>query len=414
MNSHANDKPKDSMTNDYLWDRSGTPDPETQRLESLLSEFRYDERHLVLPAESPTTQTSQGDLPLLRSFSSLALATRHSPLITRLAAAAVVLLAFSAGIFLTLRPNNTPPLETNNGWNISNLEGAPTIGTQTLSSSSTTAKLQVGQTLTTNSSSSLSLSENDLGQIRVDPNSQLRLLQSGPNHKRIQLNLGTIHAYIWAPPTQFVVDTPSAVAIDLGCAYTLHVEPDGSGTIRTTLGWVGFRLNGRDSFIPAGAMCHTRPNIGPDTPYFEDASPAFREALENFDHEAQSTDAASHQLDIVLHEACAKDALTLWHLLSRTGGPERVQVYNRLAALVPPPTGVSREAILELNSESLDLYWNALNLGDISIWRYFERSSPPGGSSPGESSNPSSHQPPAQLQKKQLTLKQPPLKQPPQ
>jgi len=38
----------------------------------------------------------------------------------------------------------------------------------------------------------------------------------------------------------FVVDTPSASAIDLGCAYTLHVNEDGSGTLRTTLGWVGF------------------------------------------------------------------------------------------------------------------------------------------------------------------------------
>jgi len=36
----------------------------------------------------------------------------------------------------------------------------------------------------------------------------------------------------------FVVDTPSASAVDLGCAYTLHVNDDGSGTLRTTLvGW---------------------------------------------------------------------------------------------------------------------------------------------------------------------------------
>jgi len=108
-------------------------------------------------------------------------------------------------------------------------------------------------------------------------------LQSGPSHKRLQLEVGTIHAAIWAPPGEFVVDTPSAIAVDLGCAYTLHVTPDGSGTIRTILGWVGFHLNGRDSFIPAGAMCSTRPKVGPGTPYFEDVSESFREALHTFD-----------------------------------------------------------------------------------------------------------------------------------
>ena len=81
---------------------------------------------------------------------------------------------------------------------------------------------------------------------------------------------------IWAPPGQFVVDTPSAVTVDLGCAYTLQVDDSGAGLVRTSLGWVGFRLNGHESFIPAGAACATRPKVGPGTPYFEDASSEFR------------------------------------------------------------------------------------------------------------------------------------------
>ena len=400
MNAHENDKSKESQ-NDYLWDRSGTPDPEIQRLESALSEFRYDERPLVLPAELPAPEStrlfSANPLRTLRLcgkfFSSLSLATR-------LAATSVLLALGLTAAFLSLRPKPVPP-ET--GWNLSDLEGHPQIGSQTLSPANTTTRLHVGQTLTTNSSSRVSISENDLGEIQVDPNSQLRLLQSGPNHKRIQLDRGTIHAYIWAPPTQFVVDTPSAVAIDLGCAYTLHVEPDGSGIIRTTLGWVGFHLNGRDSFIPAGAMCRTRRNVGPDTPYFEDAAPAFREALDNFDHQQKSSESsqqqtAQQQLEIVLREARAKDALTLWHLLSRTEEQQRAQIYNRLTALVPPPAGVTRKAILQLDPHTLDLYWNALNLGDISIWRCFE-----------QSANPAS-QPPPLPDKQERVLKQaPPL-----
>jgi FecR protein len=389
MNTRENDKSKEPQ-NDYLWDRSGAPDPEIQRLESVLSEFRYEERPLVLPAESPSPVEpvpthprffSANPLRTLRLCvrflfslpSSLALVTRRSPLVTSLAATAL-LLALTTAAFVSLRPKPAAPEA---GWNLSDLEGAPQIGSQTLSSTNTTTKLKIGQTLTTNSSSRVSISENDLGQIQVDPNSQLRLLQSGSNHKRIQLDRGTIHAYIWAPPTQFVVDTPSAVAVDLGCAYTLHVEPDGSGIIRTTLGWVGFHLNGRDSFIPAGAMCRTRRNVGPDTPYFEDASERFRQSLAAFDSAAEDSTHQDVSLSSVLAQSRPKDALTLWHLLSRTSGRNRHLVYHRLADLVPPPAGVTRDGILQLDPHMLDLYWNALNLGDISIWRFFEQSSAP-------------------------------------
>ena len=253
----------------------------------------------------------------------------------------------------------------------------PQIESQSLSAHQSTAKLYVGQTLTTNSSSRASLSEDDLGQIQIDPNSRVRLLQSGPNHKHLQLDVGTIHAAIWAPPGEFVVDTPSAIAVDLGCAYTLHVTPDGSGTIRTTLGWVGFHLNGRDSFIPAGAMCSTRPKVGPGTPYFEDATESFREALHAFDQSEPSIDAASTALATILSQARAKDGLTLWHLLSRTSVDERAQVYQRFAFSFLRRTVSRANGILALDPHMLDLYWNALDLGDISIWRFWEQSSEP-------------------------------------
>ena len=82
-------------------------------------------------------------------------------------------------------------------------------------------------------------------------------------------------------------------------------------------------------------------------------------------------------LATVLAQARPRDGLTLWHLLSRTTGPARAQVYTRFAALVPPPPGVTREGILQLDPHMLDLYWNALDLGDISLWRYWEQSSAP-------------------------------------
>ena len=351
------------MHDDYLFDGCGTADPECQRLESLLSEFRHTPRALSIPAETINAQEQPRGIVL------------EMPWIPRLAAAALILLSFGAGIYFFVGHSNR--IETGPSWKVGNLEGTPQIGQRSLAADQSEAKLYVGQTLTTDSSSRATLSEYDLGQIRIDPNSTVRLLQSGPNRKRLQLDVGTIHAAIWAPPGQFVVDTPSAIAVDLGCAYTLKVEPDGSGLIQTTLGWVGFHLNRRDSFIPAGAMCSTYPGAGPGVPYFEDASESFRTALHVFETSDPSSTEYSNTLHILLAQARRRDGLTLWHLLSRTTGEDRAQVYTRFSALVPTPPGITREGILELDPKMLDLYWNALGLGDISTWRYWEQSTEP-------------------------------------
>ena len=38
------------MNDNYLWDRSGEPDPEIQKLEELLGELRYQPQPLQIPA----------------------------------------------------------------------------------------------------------------------------------------------------------------------------------------------------------------------------------------------------------------------------------------------------------------------------------------------------------------------------
>jgi hypothetical protein len=363
MKKDQRQTPEEGPMNDYLWDGSGTPDSEIQRFESLLSEFQLSYRPLALPTELPAAPGRFRRLLL------------QMPWVPRLAAATAILVALAAGVFLSLEFRHAPVAGA--GWEVATLQGAPQIGSQTLSGNHVTSKLHVGQTLVTNSDSRASISDKDLGEIKVDPNSRVRLLETDERRKRIQLEVGTIHAAIWAPAGQFVVDTPSAVAVDLGCAYTLQVAPDGSGTIRTTLGWVGFRLNERDSFIPAGAMCSTLPRSGPGIPYFEDASPSFREAIARFDSSPNNSQDRADALAQILSQARARDALSIWHLLSRTDGAARERVYDHLASLVPPPSGVTREGIVSLDSQMLDLYWNALDLGDISVWRFWEQSSAP-------------------------------------
>ena len=139
-----------------------------------------------------------------------------------------------------------------------------------------------------------------------------------------------------------------------------------------TVGWVALDSANRSAIVPAGASCATRQGTGPGTPYYEDATEAFRMALSKLDFEQLDYDARENALISVLDEARPRDALTLWHLLSRTSGEERAHVYDRLAALVPPPAGVTREGVLRLDERMLDLWRDELKLGwfkNDPLWR---------------------------------------------
>ena len=109
--------------------------------------------------------------------------------------------------------------------------------------------------------------------------------------------------------------------------------------------------------VPAGAACATRRGIGPGTPYFEDASESFRQALNKLDFEPNDIEwSGTRALSQVLMEARPRDTLTLWHLLSRLEGMDRSLVYDRLAALSPPPASVTKEGVLQLDEEMLSAW----------------------------------------------------------
>jgi len=351
------------MKDDYLWDRSGEPDPEVQKLETALGRFRHNQAAPAFDQVAVAQPAKQR--PRFFGFS------------LQLAAAAAVVLVAVVLSLLWLRPKLVS--EVGPAWDVARLAGVPRVGSQKIGSEARLAQLHVGQTLETDSASRAVITLDETGRVEVDGGSRLRVVTNGLEHKRLALDRGTIHATIWAPPGQFVVDTPSAVTVDLGCVYTLHVDDSGAGLVRTTMGWVGFKLNGHESFIPAGAVCATRPKTGPGTPYFEDASASFRDALSKFDFADTTPTERKALLGILLADARKSDALTLWHLLARVNETDRPGVYDRLAALAPPPPGVTREGILHLGQGMLDSWWNSLGFGDISLWRMYEHnwSQPP-------------------------------------
>jgi predicted anti-sigma-YlaC factor YlaD len=188
-----------------------------------------------------------------------------------------------------------------------------------------------------------------LGTVDVAPDTRVRLGRVNQSEYRLALARGTISAEINAPPRLFIVDTPASAVVDLGCAYTVTVGDDGAGELRMTKGWASLEWNGRESLVPAGAMCRTKPGRGPGTSYFNDASAALKQAVDDFDGDNDR----SRALNVILAEARVRDTLTLWHLLSRVDASDRVRVFERIVQFEPPPAIVSREQILALEPDAL-------------------------------------------------------------
>jgi hypothetical protein len=319
------------MREDYLWDRSGEPDPEILRLEGSLGQLRWRETGLSFVSTRPPTTEAR------RRWMWAA------------AAAAVVL---ALGVSFAMR--RTQIIGSVTSWRLS-------VAGQKASA------IRIGQTVETRARYATVESEL-VGRVDVQPNSRLRFLSARGSEQRFALDRGTIHALIWAAPTQFVVDTPSAKAVDLGCQYTLQVGDDGGGLLTVESGWVAFQWHRLESFIPAGAACRTRLGHGPDTPYFLDAPEQLTKAVRQFDLTGDTG-----ALRIALSAARQRDALTLWHLLLRTQGIQRGEVFDRFAALVTVPQGVERPAILRGDQDAIDAAWNALDLGETNWWRTWKR-----------------------------------------
>ena len=270
------------------------------------------------------------------------------------AAFATVLLALVAGgAWLYLRAQRP-------GWEVARVEGAPRVASSRIDER---GRLRVGEWLETDAASRAEIAVANIGQVEVEPNTRVRLVETRLTEHRLELERGTLHARIWAPPRLFFVNTPSAVAADLGCAYTLEVDDAGRGLLHVTSGYVALETESRESIVPAGAACLTQPGVGPGTPFFEDAPEGFVESLSRFDFEGDRS-----ALDAVLQGARARDTLTLWHLLSRVGVDDRARVYERLAALSRPPEGVTREGIVGLDRAMLDAWKEGLE----SEWFWYE------------------------------------------
>jgi len=188
----------------------------------------------------------------------------------------------------------------------------------------------------------------DIGDLTVYGDSRVRLVDTGAGGHRLELARGKVAAHVTAPPRLFVVDTPVASAVDLGCAYELSVDGDGRTHLRVESGAVSLEGHGLVSYAPLGTEVVAVAGRGPGTPVAADSPDAMRAAVARFD------DGDAAVLGELLALAGPRDSFTLWNLLARTAGTDRAAVSARLDQLSPRPAWIAAEAVLAGDAAALE------------------------------------------------------------
>jgi hypothetical protein len=292
---------------------------------------------------------------------------RFDPAVTRLRASAVARrrrwLAIAAALIVIVGASLFAYVHrfrwgSDASWDILNVNGSATLDGRAIDARS---RLAVGKELRTGAGSHVIARIARVGTVEIGSDSRVILVDTGERH-RMRLERGTLSARLWAPPFTFAVRTPAGLASDIGCAFTLRYD-EGAGEVRVTSGWVDFDGDTRSSLIPAGAIAELRDAIGPGTPFYDDASPAFRAALRAFDFQGDHA-----ALPRVIAAARPRDAMTLLHLLQHSRPEDRGMLFDALSALASPPAGVTRAGVLKRDLRMLDAWRRSLGLSGVKQW----------------------------------------------
>jgi len=313
---------------DYLFDRTGS-DPEVAELETLLGGYAH-----RAPLRAPP--------PRRRRW---------------VAAAGIAALAVVAVVALGLwrRAGDVGCARPGAGFAFT-VAGGPARCGGTRASSGT---LAVGAWLETSNTAIADVRVADIGRLTVFGDSRVRLVGTGAAGHHLELTRGKVAARVDAPPRLFVVDTPGATAVDLGCAYELAVDADGTTHLRVTSGAVSLEGRGHVAYAPADTEVAAAPGRGPGTPVSIHAASALRAEVARFD----AGDATA--LAAILEAAELRDTITLWNLLGRTGSADRASVVARLVSFAPLPDGVLAADVLAGAPDALVRWREALEV----TWR---------------------------------------------
>jgi hypothetical protein len=334
---------------DYLWDRSGSVDPQIARLECVLAPYALRAgRGVYTSASLSRAQVSHA---------------RHRSRWRAVLASAAVLAMFAVGIAGWYQHRLQWP--AGQPWQLSALNGEARIDGRAAIGMKTLAP---GSVLETGNGGSASMRAARIGQVALGENSRFSLIETRTGRHRLQLEYGSLWARVWAPPGALGVSMPTAEVWDLGCEFVLKTDAAGYGQLIVRSGWVQIDNGHWEILVPQNARVELRGKQMPGTPYDVGASAAFVAALRKIDAQGGSTAADGDAVRRLVAASRPQDAISLLLLLKRYPQLGDGPVFDRMVQLMPADATVTREALRARGTDALDPWWDSLPYPRMKRW----------------------------------------------
>lgn len=237
-------------------------------------------------------------------------------------------------------------------WKVVSVKGSPKINDMNIVSSDS---VKEGQWITTDSVSIAELIIADIGKVTIEPDSKVILVKGADSTQQIFVEYGMVNTENKSGDNRsFKVGIPSAVAENKGGSYSLKIDKNGDGMIVVKSGKVDVLSANKNAIVPAGNIVMTKNGLGVGTPFNEQSSPGFKNALFNFDF-GNCNDAC---MNVIIKNAKMTDAVSLLNILN--GGKAvtetKEEIYNKVVTLIPPRAPVHKDSLEFFDEKELEIW----------------------------------------------------------
>lgn len=154
------------------------------------------------------------------------------------------------------------------------------------------------------------------------------------------------------------MEIPSALIEEyyLSDNYLLRVDEKENSKVEVFSGWLEVKSGDESYIIPEGYKMKIIEDATVGIPYLSESKPEFVQLLDDYLFGGKN----SASLSVVLLSVSDSDAITLWNLLKKVKPNQRNEVYEKLVELVFAPEGVTKDNILNLDQNALQLWLNEI------------------------------------------------------
>ena len=245
---------------------------------------------------------------------------------------------------------------------IKKISGFPVINSKIVTDNSI---LKIGENLTTDSESRARLVLASIGEIDVEPQTEIKIIETESSEYQLVLSKGKISVRTWEAPKLFSIETPSSSIKDFGSVYYLSVDEKSQTKLQVKSGWVLMETKNNNSLCNEESMCYADQTDGAGIPFSINASDTFQKALYKLNFEK----GGEEELTAVLSESRKDDLISLFYLLIRSKQAVREKILDRITQLHILPHRITRQEILSGDREILARLWTGLGLGSISVYQ---------------------------------------------